>query len=654
MSSSSSALSLLFSPLQVGNITLRNRIVSSAHGTGLSDGDRLINDRTISYYEVRAKGGVAMMVTGATSVHKSDVPKKVSLANWADSVIAPYRKLADAVHRHGSRMLVQLNHAGAQAGVDGVPYVVGPSTIPSELLGEIPHPLEKVEIDEIVQAFAAAALRVKESGLDGVEIHGAHGNLIQQFMSPQTNLRSDDYGGDLKARTRFALEVVRAVRAAVGRDFVVGMRICVKEDHPHGISVEDMQQVSPLLVEAGQLDYFSTTSGTDANDWSKARHYASMYAPRQHMCDLARAIRSVVSIPVMAAGRIVDPRDAEAVLAAGDADLVAMTRALIADRDMPNKAKSGEFDQIRFCVGANEGCIGRRVRGKHITCIQNPTSAREQELGELVPAAHPKRVVVVGGGVAGLEAARVAALRGHHTILLEKTNELGGQVKLACRAPGRSELAGITDYLARMVAQLKVDIRYGYDATAQSIAALDPNCVVVATGSTPLLPKLHDEYDRLISPAAAMDGAMVGNPVVVFDTRGDIAGLTTADWLAGNGYQVTVVTSLERPGIWIEPFTRAPLLERLHKQNVPIIATTEVSRLTDEGIMLLDLPTGRETLLADIATVVAACGGVPNDTLLHALKKDYPALEIHAVGDARAAREIERAIYEGHMIGREL
>jgi len=648
-------LTRLFSPLAINGITLQNRIVSTAHSTGLNEGLRL-GDRLLAYYEARARGGVGLIITGSTSVHPTSTSRlRPALANWDDSVVADYRRLAAVVQPYGTRIFAQLNHAGAQSGsAGGVGRIVAPSAVDTELAVETPHALEPEEIAEIIDAFAAAAARARAGGLDGIELHGGHGNLIQQFLSPLTNLRGDEYGGTAENRLRFATQVVRAVREAVGPDFVVGLRISAQEDHPGGLTLADTRSIAPALVAAGALDYVNVTSGSDSTSWSLAHHYAPMYVRGQPARRLAREIRQAVAVPVVMAGRVVDPRDAEAILAAGDADLVGMTRALIADRDLPAKARRGELSEIRPCVGVNEGCLGRLMRGLPITCIQDPTSGRESELGAPLSARTPRRVVVVGGGVAGMEAARVAALRGHRVTLLERLPELGGQVQLARRAPGRAELGAIVDHLVRTLEQQGVEIRYGVEATVATLLAFEPAAVVIAAGSEARLPAFAASDQRLVSARGALNGDMVGDKVVVFDTKGDMVGLTTADWLVGRRHQVTVVTSRRSVGPLIEPMTWRLLYQRLLDQGVGFVTESEVVRLTEAGIAIRHLMSGRETMLPDIATVVAACGGNANDGLYSQLRRAAPGLELHLIGDAVAPRQIEQAIFEGQMAGRKI
>lgn len=647
----------LFSPLMVGGVELRNRIVSTAHSTGLTDGTAL-SDALVAYYAARARGGVGLIVTGSTSVHPTSSSRlRPALANWDDGIVAPYRRLAAAVHAHGARIFAQLNHAGALSGAGGLPggRPLAPSVIDLEKTEAPPRALLEPEIAEIVAAFAAAAARARDGGLDGVELHGGHGNLIQQFLSPHTNRRDDAYGGPLENRLRFAREVAVAVRAAVGPDFTVGLRLSAEEDYPDGLFLPETTVIAARLVAAAGLDYVNVTSGSDTSSASLPRHYAPMYLRAGHMRHLARAIREVVPVPVLAVGRITDPRDAEAILAAGDADLVGMTRALIADRDLPEKARRGDLDAIRYCVGANEGCLGRLFRGHAIGCIQDPTSGREHEVGPLVRAEAPRRVVVVGGGVAGLEAARVAALRGHTVTILEREAQCGGQLVLARRAPGREEIGAVVDNLMRALARLPVELVTSVEATAETVLSLAPDAVVLATGSTAFVPmELDDGYGRLVSTREALDGAMVGDPCLVFDTRGDMAGPTTAEFLARSGRRVALVTSHPAFGAGIEPMTRRLLHERLAECGVDILADHRVAALTEIGVLVRHTVSGRETLLPDVATVVAATGARPADGLRAALLAERPLLPVHPVGDARSPGQIDAAIHDGHFVARSI
>jgi len=645
----------LFSSLTMrGGVELPNRIVSTAHSTGLSRTGR-IGAAVTAYHEARAAGGVGLIIVGTTSVHPTSTSRhQTALTSWDDSVIPDYKRLASALHPYGTRVFVQLNHAGGLSGsADGVRAVVAPSPIDTELGVDTPHELSVGEINEIIAAFALAAERVRAGGLDGVEIHAGHGNLVQQFLSPLTNCRDDEYGGNRQRRMAFALEVVRVVRAAVGDDFPVGIRISVEEDLPGGLDVDDACWCVPRLVRAADLDYVNVTTGSDTSAVSLPHHYAPMYVPSQHMRPLARAITEVVDVPVLCVGRITDPRDAEDILASGDAHLIGMTRALIADARLPEKAAAGHLDRIRYCVGINDGCLGRLFRGLPISCVQDPSSGRELELGALPTVASPRRVIVVGGGPAGLEAARVAAERGHEVILLEAASEVGGQVALARRPPGRAEVGVITDQIVADLLLLDVEIRCGVTADVELVLGLKPDSVVVATGSDPRVPNLDDGNNRLVSTRDVYRPAViVGDPLVLFDTRGEVEGLATADWLAGRGFSVTVVTSGSVPGWRIETITRTLIHQRLVDQGVPIRTTERVDAITADGVVVRHLMSGREETLEGIATVVSACGSRARDRLYRELLESRPTLDVHLVGDALAPRSIESAIYDGHMTGR--
>jgi dimethylglycine catabolism A len=643
----------LYSPLTIKSITLRNRIVATAHNTGLNDGLK-IGDRLRAYYATRAEGGVGLMIMGSTSVHPSSNSRlRPAFANWSDDAIGEYAALSGIVERRGARIFAQLNHAGAGAGVSGgVGHLLAPSAIRSELSPEMPRELDAEGIAELVAAFAAAAVRVRAGRMHGLEIHAGHGNLIQQFLSPLTNAREDAYGGSRENRMRFGLLVLEAVRRAVGDDFIVGLRISVHEDHAGGLTLDDTSVIIPRFVEAGGLDYVNITSGSDLTSWSLANHYASMYVRGQFLRPQASAIKKLISVPLLMCGRITDPRDADAIIAAGDADLIGMTRALIADRDLPNKARSGSLDTIRYCVGANDGCLGRLFRGLAITCIQDPTSGREHDLGEVAPADKPRHVVVVGGGVAGLEAARVAALRGHRVTLIERSHQLGGQLQLARRVPGREEIGGIVDNLKRALGRLQVDIRIGTEASVDLLADLGAECAIIATGSRSHVPHFEESELRLTSARDAIEGEMVGDNAIVFDSVGDHVGMMTADFLRESGRTVTFVTTCRTPGPGIDPMTGRMLYQRLLDGGVAFHTESKVARFTDEGIEIEHLASRRRQLVRDVVTVVAACGGAANDGLYRQLRRKLPRIDAVLVGDALAPRHIEQAIYEGHMAAR--
>src|SRR5437667_7921721 len=423
-----SELRSLFSPIKVGRLMLKNRIYSSGHAEAMAEGGRP-GERLRRYHEAKARGGCALTIFGgSSSVHPSSPAAAwKQIANHDDSIIPGSRAVAEAVHRHGCLVFTQLTQLGRRAQFDpeGANVLLAPSQIPERVHRDVPHELEGEQIAELVRAFGEAARRCRDGGLDGIEISMAHNHLIDQFWSPLFNERRDDYGGSLENRMRFGVEVLREIRRRVGSDFVVGARISGDELTRGGLTAADMAEIARRLAASGLIDFLSIIGGgahtyeLQAAAVPNMSYAAGVYVP------LAAAIKHAApGMPIFHASRIVDPVHADRTVAAGDIDVVGMTRALIADPDLPRKAREGRLDDIRTCVGANEGCIDRIYQGKPVTCVQNPATGREVELADVHAATKPKRVVVVGGGVAGLEAARMAAARGHQVVLFEKAAEL--------------------------------------------------------------------------------------------------------------------------------------------------------------------------------------------------------------------------------------
>src|SRR6266566_5304882 len=434
-----SDLRSLFSPITVGRLTLKNRIYSSGHAEAMADGGRP-GERLRRYHEAKARGGCALTIFGgSSSVHPSSPAAAwKQIANHDDSIIPAYRAIAGAVHDHGCLVFTQLTHLGRRAQADGeeANVLLAPSQIPERVHRDVPHELEVEQIAELVRAFGEAARRCRDGGLDGIEISMAHNHLIDQFWSPLFNQRLDDYGGSLENRLRFAVEVLMEIRRRVGRDFVVGARISGDEFTQGGLTAHDMTAIARRLAASGLVDFLSVIGGGAHTYALQAAAVPNMSFPTAVYVPLAAAIKQAApALAILHANRIVDPIHADQIVAAGHVDVVGMTRALIADPDLPRKACEGRPDDIRTCVGANEGCIDRIYQGKPVTCVQNPAAGREAELGQVSKASVAKKVVIVGGGVAGLEAARMAAPRGHRVVLFEKDTQLGGQVLLAARAP---------------------------------------------------------------------------------------------------------------------------------------------------------------------------------------------------------------------------
>ncbi len=646
----------LFTPIRVGPLTLKNRIFSSGHAEAMAEGGKP-TAWLRRYHEAKARGGCALtIVGGSTSVHPSSPASGWKLiANHDDSIIPYYRELGEAIHRYHCLVFTQLTHLGRRAQSDTETWhvLLAPSPIPEQVHHEVPHELEPEQIAELVRAFGDAARRCRAGGLDGVEISMAHNHLIDQFWCPLFNHRTDAYGGDLGGRMRFGFEVLAEIRRQVGRDYVVGARISGDELTAGGLTADDMAEIARRLAASGLVDFLSIVGGGAHTLQLQAAVIPNMSFPTAVYVHLAAAIKQAVpGMPIFHATRIVDAIHADQLLAEGYMDVVGMTRAMIADPEMPRKAREGRFDDIRQCVGANEGCIDRIYQGKPVGCVQNPVTGREDELGEVRPAAIRKRVVVVGGGVAGLEAARMAALRGHRVVLLEKEAEVGGQVLLAARAPARADYAGIVRFLRVQVAKVGVEVRLGVEATPELILASAPEAVVIATGSHPYIPLIpgvdgkHVVTDREV----LLGRAPVGDRVILVDDVHTQQGLSTAEFLLDQGKRVEVISRLFYPGQDIGITSVVPLYARLFTKGVTLTPHTELRAIEGSTVVVANVYSGSERRIEGVDTVVLATGSRSTDHLYRTLKGQVH--ELHAVGDCVAPRGVHHALLEGTRASR--
>jgi len=649
-------LRTLFSPIQVGSVTLKNRIYSSGHAEAMAEGGRP-GDRLTRYHAAKARGGCALTIFGgSSSVHPSSPAAAwKQIANHDDSIIPAYRALADAVHAHECLVFTQLTHMGRRAQADGeeAAVLLAPSQIPERVHREVPHELEAEQIAELVRAFGEAARRCREAGLDGIELSMAHNHLIDQFWSPLFNQRLDEYGGSLENRMRFGFEVLRETRRFVGRDFVVGARISGDEFTRGGLTAADMAEIARRLAASGLVDFLSIIGGGAHTYELQAAAVPNMSYATGVFVPLAAAIKQAApGLAIFHASRIVDPVHADRVVAAGEIDVVGMTRALIADPELPRKAREGRLDDIRTCVGANEGCIDRIYQGKPVTCVQNPATGRERELADVNRAAKPRKVVVVGGGVAGLEAARMATLRGHRVVLFEKTAELGGQVLLAARAPARSEYAGIVRYLAGQVRKLGAEIRLDVEVAPETVIAERPEAVVIATGSHPFVPAVPGgDGKHVVTDRDVLAGdAWVGASVVVVDDVHTQQALSTAELLLEQGKRVEVISPLFYVGQDIGVTSIAPLYKRLFTRGAVLTPGTELRAVEGSAVLVANVYSGAERRIEGVDTVVLSAGSRSTDSLYRALKGRVP--ELHAVGDCVAPRGVHQAILDATRVAR--
>lgn len=647
----------LFSPLKIGNITVKNRIVITGHETAM-DFSRDDNDgeQYIEYIRARAKGGPGLIICSTIEAHPTSEALRVTAPSH-DIIKEKLRRLALAAHEYDAKILMQINHYGREMDShESLKPLWAFSALPSPDMREMPHEMTVEEIKEIINAFAGYALDCKEAGFDGVEIHGSHGYMLQQSWSWFTNRRTDQYGEQMA----FAYELIDKVREAVGRDFVISVRISMDDLMPGGLNVDKMKEIAQKLEATGKIDLINVSMG--ALNVTYAYAIASMYVPLGAFVPLTGVIRErLTRVPIIAAGRIKDPIQAEKILADGQADLVAMTRAHLVDPETTNKAMAGELDDIRKCIACNYGCIERVFRGQHVLCVQNPTVGNEREFGKLERASIPKNVMIVGLGPAGMECARVAALRGHQVEGYEKESEPGGQVNLYCKDPARVEFEDMTRYQIMQLKKLGVLIHTGIDVTDGLVRQKAPECLVVATGSIPreITFPISEEFVPGYDDETVMDlfevyrnPKDVGDNVLIFDRVGFLQGLTTALFLAEMGKHVEIVTPLLFAGM-DAGYTYLPLLyDRLYRKGVKFTPSLEVKEIANHKVTLVNVFSYAEQTREKVDTLIPVLPQKAEDRLFRSMRKEIK--EVHVIGDAAAPRNLLQAIRDGFLLGHKI
>jgi len=643
----------LFSPLEINQLTLRNRVVLAPHTTGFAAPGGYLTEREAAYQAARAKGGVALTALGTNVVHRSSTLDYGVLANFDDSYIAGYKLVSDAVHQYGAKIFAQLNHqASAAVRQDSPAYLVAPSPFASYLHNEIPQEMSRALIDEIARAFGGAAERCKRGGIDGVLVHAAHGYLLNQFLSPLTNRRMDEYGGSLENRMRALLDVLQSVRGATGAAYPIGVRLSVDEYVDGGLTLDDSLEIAKRLDASGLVDYLDISAGVGYDLYSEAKHYPSMQFSPLTWVELAAEIKRAVKIPVACAGRIATPDEAEALLRAGKMDLVQMARAIIAEPEWVNKARGNRADEIRPCMYISSGCLGRLHRGLGISCAQNPTVGREREFSNIARAEIPKRVLVIGGGPAGMQAAVTAAQRGHTVVLVERDAQLGGQARLAANAPGRGEIRNGLFFLEQELKRHSVQVLLKQtDEIDADLIAENFEVVIAATGADAAPLQLENTTDaRIYSVREVLDNKVeLRGRIVVVDGLGRIAASSAAHLLALRGCQVFIAARGYAIGAQID-FTTRPVVERaLRELEVTMLTGKTVVAFENERVTLRDCFTGQISALSEINALVYDMGGRANDALYHELlARD---LNVVRVGDCVAPRGMEEAWREGFEAG---
>ncbi|BAH48361.1 putative oxidoreductase [Rhodococcus opacus B4] len=637
---------LLFSPLRIGPIDLPNRIVNAPHQTGFAR-DKGYSPQLIEYHRERARGGAALIMSQANSV----VPGYLDMHNVSDEIIPQYREAVRAVGEFGAHYGVELYHPGSQGSYEGTgtDVYVGPSGVPSNYFHagwRVPHALTEREILQIVDAFAAAARRCSDAGVSVIEIHLGHGNLIEQFISPRTNRRTDEWGGPLENRLRFAEHVLNAVRNAVGPNVAVGARMTATGLEPDDPGVMDSTEIIGTVGSWDLLDYVSLTMGRYSDALNTARNIPNMTFPPGLWQRYGRAIKSVLEVPTFMVGRINHPRIAEEMIESHSCDAVAMVRALIADPYLPQKSKTGKVEQIRPCVGAMN-CLHRLDQGRGIRCIHNPAVGHEGELSEDVGSSpKPGTVLVVGAGPAGLEYARVAARRGHQVTVVEQSR-IGGRALAVSKAPTRGELSSITEWLHEQCLELGVEFRIGTTASRESILDLSPDIVALATGSRlPENPFAGDSLPIIDAESVLSTPSFTGR-IAVFDSFGDWHGISLTHVLAARGAKVEYISPTPYPGSSLEMTNWRIEYANLVAAGVEFHPVSEIVGVEPSAVRLRAGFSKTELRIEELDGLVWVAPPVAEDGLFHQLSDTN--LRIDLIGDAYAPRGIEQSIFEARQ-----
>jgi 2,4-dienoyl-CoA reductase-like NADH-dependent reductase (Old Yellow Enzyme family)/thioredoxin reductase len=623
---------------------LKNRIVMPAMGTNYSSKDGFVTRRLVNYHVERAKGGVGLIIVEGAYIEPRGKGSIMQLGVDHENKISGLKELATAIQAKDARAALQLFHGGRQShsSIIGT-QPVSASEVFCRFTQETPRALTVEEIQNVIEAFAEGARRTKAAGFDAVEIHGAHGYLINQFLSPLTNKRTDKYGGDVKGRTRFLVEILELTRDKVGSDYPILCRINGDDYIEGGLTLEETKRIAQMLEAAG-VDALHISGGI--YDSPVPVTTGPMALPRGNMVHLAAGIKKVVNVPVISVGRINDPELAETVLQEGKADLVSMGRALLADPGLPMKAAAGALDDIRKCTACDE-CIARLFINESIACSVNAALGREEEY-TIRKAKVSKRILVVGGGPAGLEAARVSAARGHSVVLYEKSDRLGGQLNLAVVPPHKEEMKSVVPYLESQIRKLGVKVVLGEEVTPMLVEKINPDVVFVAAGSVPTIPEIPGSKGKNVVTAndTLAGRASVKERVVI--VGGGMIGAETAEFLAEKGKRVTIVEMLGRIGTDMVPMVISVLYPRLKKLGVVTITNAKVEEITDDGVIY---EKNGEKQTAEADSVVLAVGSKPSVSLVNALKGKVS--ELYAIGNAEKPCNVLEAIYEGSQLARE-
>lgn len=633
------SLKHLLSPIKIRNLEIPNRCVMPPMGTNLGNRDATVSEANVVYMKRRAQSGVGLVITEIIGVHSSGC---LGLGAFDDKFIPGLTRLAEVVHATGNKVAMQLHHAGREAFSQlKKGTALGPSKIPSLVYGIPPKEMSQEDIDTIVKSFGDAAARAVKAGYDAVEIHAAHGYLLTQFLSTYSNQREDQYGGDFKNKARFIIEVIKAVRKQVGEDFPVLIRLSTEEFIKNGYTVEDIQSIVPDLVEAG-VDCIHSSVGTHGSPGgitsAPAEYDAGWNVWR------AKKLKEITDIPIIAVGRFNDPRAADEAIGKGDTDMVAFGRQILADPDFLNKAKEGRFDDIRKCLACNQGCIERLMleMGSSVRCAINPETGQELKYPQ-GPAKTLRDVWVIGAGPAGLTAAYEACRLGHTVTLFEREKELGGQILYAREAPFKKVYGEWIQWLSNQVIKMDIDVRTGIEVTSLMIEEGSPDVIILATGGRKAIPEIAGLDHPMVTDAWSILNRQVSPGKNVMVVGGGLIGMETADFLADNGANVTIVELLKKSPVLKYTAHGYQLHKRLRDFKVKFHFNATVDVIQDNEI-IIDIDGDKQTI-SPVDQVVLAVGLKPNENLKESLEQK--GITYHIVGDASQVRRIIESTEEG-------
>jgi len=636
-----SPLQNLLSPIKIKTMELPNRVVLPPMGTNLGNTDGTVSEANLAYLRRMARGGAGLIITEVSAVHPSGSAIGSELGVFDDRFIPGLKRLADVAHAAGSKIALQLHHAGRESlHLLQEKKAIAPSAIRSLVFGLTPREMTRDEIEEIIIAFGAAALRAREAGYDAIEVHGAHGYLLTQFLSSLSNQRSDEYGGSLASRSRFMMEVLKEVRRQVGEDFPISLRISVEECIKGGYTIEDINPILPELVRAG-ADIIHASLGTHGSP-AGITSAPTEYEPGFNVWR-AKKVKEVVEVPVIAVGRFTDPNLADEVIARGEADLVAFGRQYLADPDFLIKAGEGRHEDIRVCIACNQGCIERLILGEgSIRCAINPETGQEL-IYPPGPGAVRRQVWVVGAGPGGLTAAYEAARLGHEVTLFEKEETTGGQLRFASKAPYKSIYGDWGTWLTSQVKKLGVTLHTGTEVTERMVEEGKPDAVILAIGGEKIMPDIAGIGHPMVCDAWQVLSEQVPPKEHVVVMGGGLIGMETADFLLQKGVQVTLVEVLKRSPVLKITSHGYMLHTRLREGSCKLIFNTSIERIGENSITILS--DGEEQTLSPVDQVIIAVGLKPRDELKKFLKES--GIPHYVIGDAQKPRRIMEATEEG-------